>query len=68
MRADATHRLLLNATLFSKFSINVSQEKYVCFAIIEGAEPISYMLRVSVPSLPLPLHPLLAPFPFIATS
>lgn len=49
MRADATHRLLLNATLFSDFSISVSQEKYVCFAIIEGSEPISYMLRVRLP-------------------
>lgn len=46
MRADATHRLLLNATLFPKFSIEVNQEKYVRFAIIEGVEPISYMLRV----------------------
>jgi hypothetical protein len=48
MRADATHRLLLNAPLFSKFSIEVSQEKYVRFVIIEGSEPISYMLRVSL--------------------
>lgn len=47
MRADATHRLLLNAPLFSKFSIEVSQEKYVRFVIIEASEPISYMLRVS---------------------
>ncbi|ORY75014.1 hypothetical protein BCR35DRAFT_306422 [Leucosporidium creatinivorum] len=50
MRADATHRLLLNATLFSKFVIEVNQEKYVRFAIIEGAEPISYMLRLSGPA------------------
>lgn len=49
MRADATHRLLLNSTLFSKFSIEVNQEKYVRFAIIEGGEPISYMLRVRLP-------------------
>lgn len=46
MRADATHRLLLNATLFSKFSVEITSEKYVQFAIIEGTEPISYMLRV----------------------
>lgn len=48
MRADATHRLLLNATLFPEFSIEVSQEKYVRFAVIEDSEPISYMLRVSL--------------------
>lgn len=46
MRADATHRLLLNATLFSAFSIEIFQEKYVRFAIIEGHDPVSYMLRV----------------------
>lgn len=55
MRADATHRLLLNATLFSKFSIEVNQEKYVRFAIIEGSEPISYMLRVRLLFLSLSL-------------
>lgn len=53
MRADATHRLLLNSTLFSKFSIEVNQEKYVRFAIIEGGEPISYMLRVRLLFPPL---------------
>ncbi len=47
MRADATHRLLLNAPLFSKFAIDVFQEKYVRFVVIEAAGPISYMLRVS---------------------
>lgn len=47
MRADATHRLLLNATLFPAFSIEVSQDKYVRFAVIEDSEPMSYMLRVS---------------------
>ncbi|KAK4055334.1 hypothetical protein OIV83_000617 [Microbotryomycetes sp. JL201] len=48
MRADATHRLLLNAPLFQKFSIEVNQEKYVRFAVIESAEqgPTSYMLRM----------------------
>ncbi|KAI5480004.1 nuclear protein export protein [Pseudohyphozyma bogoriensis] len=50
MRADATHRLLLNAVLFAKFVIEVFQEKYVRFAIIEGAEPVSYMLRMSGPT------------------
>lgn len=48
MRADATHRLLLNAPLFFKFSIDVFQEKYVRFAVIEAGGPISYMLRVSL--------------------
>lgn len=47
MRADATHRLLLNAPLFSKFAIDVFQEKYVRFVVIEASGPISYMLRVS---------------------
>lgn len=50
MRADATHRLLLNAPLFAKFAIDVFQEKYVRFVVIEGAGPISYMLRVSYAS------------------
>ncbi|GAA5826915.1 hypothetical protein JCM11251_002159 [Rhodosporidiobolus azoricus] len=45
MRADATHRLLLNAPLFPEFFIEVSNEKYVRFTVIEGAEPVSYMLR-----------------------
>ncbi|GAA5882940.1 hypothetical protein JCM3774_001839 [Rhodotorula dairenensis] len=45
MRADATHRLLLNAPLFHEFSIAVSNEKYVRFTVIEGGNPISYMLR-----------------------
>lgn len=56
MRADATHRLLLNAPLFHEFSIAVSNEKYVRFTVIEGGNPISYMLRVSS-SLPR-VHPL----------
>lgn len=48
MRADATHRLLLNAPLFREFSIEVSNEKYVRFTVIgNGSNPISYMLRVS---------------------
>lgn len=47
MRADATHRLLLNAPLFSKFSIDQYQDKYVRFAVIEEKGPISYMLRVA---------------------
>ena len=46
MRADATHRLLLNSPLFKEFFIEVSNEKYVRFTIIEGSEPISYMARV----------------------
>jgi hypothetical protein len=46
MRADATHRLLLNAILFSKFSIEVTDDKFVRFTIIEGTEASSYMLRV----------------------
>ncbi|SGY35526.1 BQ5605_C002g01775 [Microbotryum silenes-dioicae] len=50
MRADATHRLLLNATLFPSFSIEVNQEKYVRFAVIEAGEPTSYMLRLSGPT------------------
>ncbi|POY71365.1 hypothetical protein BMF94_5677 [Rhodotorula taiwanensis] len=45
MRADATHRLLLNAPLFRGFSIAVSNEKYVLFTAIEGDHPTSYMLR-----------------------
>lgn len=48
MRADATHRLLLNSPLFKEFFIEVSNEKYVRFTIIEGSEPISYMARVSI--------------------
>lgn len=48
MRADATHRLLLNAPLFRGFSIAVSNEKYVLFTAIEGDHPTSYMLRVSL--------------------
>lgn len=51
MRADATHRLLLNATLFSKFEVEITGDKYVRFVIIEGAETISYMLRVRFPFL-----------------
>ncbi|GAA5889975.1 hypothetical protein JCM5296_003667 [Sporobolomyces johnsonii] len=50
MRAEATHRLLLNATLFPEFFIEVSNEKYVRFTIIEGTEPISYMLRLGNPA------------------
>ncbi|KAM0793323.1 hypothetical protein ACM66B_000781 [Microbotryomycetes sp. NB124-2] len=48
MRADATHRLLLNAPLFQNFSIELFQEKYVRFAVIESVEqgPTSYMLRL----------------------
>lgn len=46
MRADATHRLLLNTPLFSAFSIEVHSEKYVRFSAIEGSTPTSYMLRV----------------------
>lgn len=61
MRADATHRLLLNAPLFKAFSIEVHSEKYVRFSVIEGSTPTSYMLRVR-PSLPLspPPPPLLS--------
>lgn len=51
MRADATHRLLLNATLFPAFVINLSQDKFVSFVIFEGSDPISYMVRVSLVSL-----------------
>ncbi|KWU46641.1 hypothetical protein RHOSPDRAFT_31456 [Rhodotorula sp. JG-1b] len=51
MRADATHRLLLNAPLFHEFSIAVSNEKYVRFTVIEGGNPISYMLRTGNPTL-----------------
>ncbi|GAA5980688.1 hypothetical protein JCM10908_001737 [Rhodotorula pacifica] len=51
MRADATHRLLLNAPLFHEFSIEVSNEKYVRFTVIEGGNPISYMLRTGNPTL-----------------
>ena len=47
MRADATHRLLLNATLFSAFQMDIFQDKYVRFAMIEANGPVSYMLRVS---------------------
>ncbi|KAL8283754.1 hypothetical protein RQP46_005549 [Phenoliferia psychrophenolica] len=47
MRADATHRLLLNATLFSAFQIEIFQDKYVRFAMIEANGPVSYMLRMS---------------------
>ncbi|KAK4050512.1 hypothetical protein OIO90_005095 [Microbotryomycetes sp. JL221] len=52
MRADATHRLLLNAPLFPSFSIELFQEKYVRFAVIESAEagPTSYMLRLGSPA------------------
>lgn len=55
MRADATHRLLLNSPLFKEFFIEVSNEKYVRFTIIEGSEPISYMARVRSPTLSLSL-------------
>ncbi|BGP52885.1 hypothetical protein JCM8202v2_000442 [Rhodotorula sphaerocarpa] len=52
MRADATHRLLLNAPLFREFSIEVSNEKYVRFTVIgNGSNPISYMLRTGNPAL-----------------
>ncbi|GAA5945212.1 hypothetical protein JCM1841_002576 [Sporobolomyces salmonicolor] len=50
MRAEATHRLLLNATLFPEFFIEVSNERYVRFTIIEGTDPISYMLRLGNPA------------------
>ncbi|GAA5972316.1 hypothetical protein JCM11641_002405 [Rhodosporidiobolus odoratus] len=50
MRADATHRLLLNAPLFKEFSIEVSNEKYVRFTVLQGADPISYMLRTGNPN------------------
>ncbi|GAA5888730.1 hypothetical protein JCM16303_005108 [Sporobolomyces ruberrimus] len=50
MRADATHRLLLNSPLFKEFFIEVSNEKYVRFTIIEGSEPISYMARLGNPA------------------
>jgi len=56
MRADATHRLLLNAPLFKAFSIEVHSEKYVRFSVIEGSTPTSYMLRVR-PSPSLSLSP-----------
>lgn len=51
MRADATHRLLLNAPLFREFSISVFNEKYVRFSVIEGDKPTSYMLRVRLSTL-----------------
>ncbi|GAA5857027.1 hypothetical protein JCM8547_007923 [Rhodosporidiobolus lusitaniae] len=51
MRADATHRLLLNAPLFREFSIEVSNDKYVRFTVIEGSEPVSYMLRLGNPNV-----------------
>ncbi|BGP28806.1 hypothetical protein JCM10296v2_000542 [Rhodotorula toruloides] len=47
MRADATHRLLLNAPLFREFVIDVSNEKYVRFTVITGDGPTSYMLRTA---------------------
>ncbi|GJN91575.1 hypothetical protein Rhopal_004598-T1 [Rhodotorula paludigena] len=50
MRADATHRLLLNAPLFREFSISVFNEKYVRFSVIEGDKPTSYMLRTGNPA------------------
>ncbi|GAA5834425.1 hypothetical protein JCM9279_004312 [Rhodotorula babjevae] len=50
MRADATHRLLLNAPLFKAFSIEVHSEKYVRFSVIEGSTPTSYMLRTGNPA------------------
>ncbi|BGP12682.1 hypothetical protein JCM10213v2_000599 [Rhodosporidiobolus nylandii] len=50
MRADATHRLLLNAPLFREFSIEVSNEKYVRFTVLQGTEPVSYMLRTGNPA------------------
>ncbi|GAA5914230.1 hypothetical protein JCM8208_001527 [Rhodotorula glutinis] len=50
MRADATHRLLLNAPLFKAFSIEVHSEKYVRFSVIEGSTPTSYMLRLGNPA------------------
>ncbi|GAA5886490.1 hypothetical protein JCM5296_001922, partial [Sporobolomyces johnsonii] len=46
MRADATHRLVLNASLFPDFFIEVSDGKFVRFTAIDGAEPISYMLKL----------------------
>ncbi|GAA6047158.1 hypothetical protein JCM3770_006928 [Rhodotorula araucariae] len=50
MRADATHRLLLNTPLFAAFSIEVHSEKYVRFSAIEGSTPTSYMLRTGNPT------------------
>ncbi|GAA5918855.1 hypothetical protein JCM5296_004163 [Sporobolomyces johnsonii] len=46
MRADATHRLVLNASLFPDFFIEVSDGKFVRFTAIDGAEPIGYMLKL----------------------
>ncbi|KAK4698289.1 Ran-binding protein 3, partial [Phenoliferia sp. Uapishka_3] len=49
MRADATFRLLLNATLFPGFSMTIEQDKYVKFATIEDSGPVSYMLKLGSP-------------------
>ncbi|GAA6036620.1 hypothetical protein JCM8097_001255 [Rhodosporidiobolus ruineniae] len=50
MRADATHRLLLNAPLFKEFVIEVSNDKYVRFTALQDDTPVSYMLRTGNPA------------------
>lgn len=47
MRADQTHRLLLNVSLFAGFKTSITNEKYVLLTAVEASKPMPYMLRVS---------------------
>lgn len=52
MRAEATHRLLLNAPLFPKMAFDIVEGKYVRFSLVVEGTLKTYLLKV-------PFHPLL---------
>lgn len=47
MRAEATHRLLLNAPLFSKMAFEVVESKYVRLSVIEDGKNKTYLVKVN---------------------
>ena len=48
MRADAVHRLILNAALFNGMSVTTGPDpKYIKLASMEGGKAVNYAIRVS---------------------
>jgi len=47
MRADATHRLILNATIFAKIHFEVVETKYVRFSVFIENKMKTYLAKVS---------------------
>lgn len=51
MRAEATHRLLLNAPLFPKMAFGIVEGKYVRFSLVLEGTLKTYLLKVPSHSL-----------------